>query len=144
MKMKMPSSLMVPAWGIAPTENVPIAWGARAIYSLRSGPMKRVGRKIGGKTKYFNERSTLADIDLVFNRKDCVGDEALKPALYEALDTFLLSALRKQCEVQYLTPDSSDTIEIVEGGYKIVASPKASHGYLYIGAWPVPVKVENG
>ncbi len=102
-------------FGLQPPEGATVAWGARAIYLLR-------GR--------------VASIDLVPDRKSVIGDGDERDALYLALDNLLLPALRKECEKRRLEGSSRDLIEIRDAGYVLRASPNASCGYLYIGAWP--------
>ncbi len=112
------------AWGIQPPEGVPVAYGARAIYSLDE---KRVRRNY----------QTIATIDIVHDRQSLAGDPKLGDGLRKALRA-LLPALKKACEDAVLDKGSRDELVVECEGYTLHASPRASHGYLYIGAWPTP------
>ena len=82
-------------------------WGARAIFS----------------------RGT---IDIVWDRKSSVGDEADLKRLYKALDGGAFDRLRETVKNATLYPDSEGVLVIEDGDLTIVCSTNASFGYLYI------------
>jgi hypothetical protein len=91
-----------------------VSWGARAIYDfdLRHG----------------------WQIDLLWDRQQATGSEAHRALLQEFLNKYALPRLRAECR---LGPDSQEVFSFDEGGWHVEASTQASHGYLYIGAWPL-------
>jgi len=97
-------------FGIRPPAKVTTKWGCRAIF-------KR------------------GDIDIVWDRISKRGQNDKLKALCAWLDKTGLKLLRKEMQRK---PDqmSREETRIEADGYVIVASPKASAGYLYIGAWP--------
>ncbi len=127
-------------WGAWPVPtSAPIAWGARAIYRLDSTDTKYRGRKV------VQRASTTAVIELLFDRQgiamrlDAESPEGIATfrAFTKWIDKIAMPELRRQCVKQYITPDSSATVEIERDGYKLVAGPRESYGYLYIRAWKV-------
>lgn len=116
-----------PGWGIAPPPEAraTAAWGARAIYSLPRSRRRTRGTRVKPE----------AEIDLLWDRKAAVGDDAKLKKLCDWLDRKGLKLLRQRCMAEYLTTDSDDTITVTDGAFTLVASPRASYGYLYIGAW---------
>ena len=102
-------------WGLQPPPSVEMAWGARAIYDPGQGQYA---------------------IDLVPDRKSIVGGtDKEREALYRWLDTKGLKAIKHHA-LQNLDITSDETVGWSDGIYTIAASPKASHGYLYIVAFP--------
>lgn len=127
-------------WGAWPVPaSAPIAWGARAIYRLDSNDTMRRGGHV------VRRAGTRAVIDTLFDRQGLAARGDVKdPAVIAEfrrftkwLDGIAMPALRKECASRYITPDSSATVEIERDGYKLVAGPRASYGYLYIRAWKV-------
>jgi len=91
-------------------------WGARAIY-----------RGIGG--SYF---------ELVWDRQDSSGESGENGDLYELefwLDTKGFPALRKLLREECPASDEDREVRFSSEGYVIVANPRKSFGYLYIGCW---------
>lgn len=148
-----------PTWGLtaAIPEGVSLAWGARAIYAMRS-----VSVPVAGRTKL---KSTTIEpvIDLLWDRmgwSSLAGDpedheararyfsqltsEASRAqneaerAMSVWINDVGIPALRKACIKQHVVPSSEVRIEYESNGYKIVANPNGSCGYLYIAAWKVP------
>lgn len=121
-------------WGMPIPRAATVAWGARAIYHL--DPVEvRVGKN--GKRLKHPRAETRATIDLLWDRKSATGDQKDVDALCAWLDKYGLKTLKQLCEKQYITSDSNEIITIEANGYKLVASPRESYGYLYISAWKV-------
>lgn len=128
-------------WGSWPVPaTVSIAWGARAIYRLTSNDTKynRAG-------KVTRRASTIATIDLLYDRQGIATRiDPPTPIVLSQIKAFTkwiervaMPELRRECVARYITADSNAEIEIERDGYKLVAGPRASHGYLYIRAWKV-------
>ncbi len=116
-------------WGSWPVPySAPIAWGARAIYRLGSTGKRGSGR-------------TIATIDLLGDRQSIKFDDGFAPIEFRNfvkwIDKVAMPELRRQCVARYITADSNKTIEIESDGFKLIAGPRGSHGYLYIRAWKV-------
>ncbi len=119
-------------WGITPPleAGATAAWGARAIYQLN-----RFQRDYRPKKGPGSREKPEATVDIVWDRKAAAGDERALKQLCTWLDKKGLKRLRQLCHKQCLTQDSDDTITITDGKFTIVASPRGSYGYLYLGAW---------
>ena len=100
-----------PQWGgfLADRQNVLAAWGARAIYT-------------GGY------------IDLLPDRQDGKGSEADFKRLMGWLNgpKGALAKLRKLTKSEGLRQDEDRVVVIEQPGFRLVANPNASYGYLYI------------
>jgi len=142
-----------PEWGITPylrDDCMRAVWGARAIYKLERYETKF---KRGGK---FVQRSKLdASIDILWDRQGFAAfaedgtpistdarDKQDNPVtapdvlkLQKWINKKGMAKLRAACVKQYLSGDSADVVTIEEGLFTLVASPRRSYGYLYIGAW---------
>ena len=123
------------AWGLVPPEGVSAAWGARAIYTYNraaydANHTKRGAERKRGLINYFN-------VDLLHDRKSMEGDPLSLELLCAWLDKVGLLRLIKECNERFIMPDSEDVVEFTDGLYSLRATPRASHGYLYIGAWVV-------
>lgn len=105
-------------WGISPrSKRVTVAWGARAIYQYRrAGPV----------------------IDLLWDRQIAVGPKDERDKLCYWVNLTGLELLRRKLDEGVVLASSRETVKILECPYTITASPKGSHGYLYIGAWKNP------
>jgi len=99
------------SWGLEPDRDCSACWGARAIYE-----------KPGG------------FIDLLWDRKSCDGPEDEKKRLYDWLDVEGLPSLRALVKSKMLQPDECRTLTIERPGFRLIANPNRSFGYLYIGA----------
>ena len=115
-------------FGLRPPDGVPVAWGARAIYEIKSTRRKRGERR--------------ATIDIPYDRQQMVGSDAERKALGVVVNSHLLPALRAELEERDILGDSNETIEVshVSDGYvyRAKASPNGSYGYLYLCAWREP------
>ena len=110
------------SWGIMPPEGTFTAWGARAIYK----PCRlNYNKAIRGKW-------IPAEIDLLYDRQSAKGDDKALKGLSTWMNKVALPKLRKTCS---LSSSSEETVTIENDKFKLVASPKGSFGYLYIGAW---------
>ena len=125
---------LCPEWGLPPRPGVRAlaAWGARAIYKNSAGRDQRTGRKIP------------PEIDLLWDRQefkhDSLDQVAVKACkrLQKWINTKGIKRLRRECMARCITGDCAEVVEIVDGDFMLIASPRASYGYLYIGAWVVP------
>ena len=102
-------------FGRRPPEGTKVAWGCRAIFS---------------KPSY--------EIDIVPTNQQAFGTIEDRRALQKWINTTGLPALRKK--VKGLDTRGRDVVSFESKGYRIEASPQASAGYLYVGAWPVAKK----
>lgn len=106
-------------WGISPKargEESNVWWGARTIY---------------------NEME--CSFDILWDRKQTVGENA--EPLWKWLDEWGLPALRKELSRKRVRSNEEEDIIVESHGFKLVANPNRSYGYLYIGAWPTGVMV---
>lgn len=124
-------------WGGTVPSAAPVAWGARAIYKIGSVEVRFT--KAGKRLKRPRE-VTEATIDILWDRQSWHGEPAACKALSAWLNKKALPALRRECVARYITGDSDERVEIDGDGYKLVASPRESYGYLYITAWKVRVR----
>lgn len=122
------------AWGISPPEevNAIAAYGARAIYhGLR---VSQTTRSADGKRRLKKPRTvTDVDVDIVWDRQDAQGVE--KKALVEWINSVGMSKIKAQLVECVVEPQHNIPVEFHDGRFHITANPKASYGYLYIGAW---------
>jgi hypothetical protein len=122
--------------GIAAPERITGAtWRARAIYSLdaRTVPHRHLR---GG--RYITEHVTklIATVDVLWDRQSITGGSpGDQKTLVDWLNATGLRELRERCTVSQLSPASHDQIQIRVDGFFLLASPRRSYGYLYIGAW---------
>lgn len=123
-------------WGLRPpAEYVGVRWGARAIYKLHS-VTEQHRQRYGGKYRNVSKQKTVAEIDILPDRQAMLdGTEEERQALAAWYNKTGARLLEKRCLAEYLTGDSDDSVTIDEGGYRLVASPRASYGYLYVGVW---------
>ena len=108
------------------------AWGCRAIFhGLRR--TQKTHRDDGRRMKH--PRSVLdVDLDYLYDRKDCQGDDGHKKALCTWLDLHGLKLLRKALVKQGIDPADEQVITLSESVYTLRASPRKSYGYLYVTA----------
>ena len=101
-----------PRWGLPAPEGVTHAWGARAIFH-------------GG-----------SSFELLWDRQGfhCPDEKSAK-RLSAWLNRKGLAALRKRLKVEGLTTQDDAVVRLEFDGHVILASPRRSYGYLYIGAW---------
>ncbi|MFA4971504.1 MAG: hypothetical protein WC683_02745 [bacterium] len=129
-----------PAWcGWLVDRDCAVAWGARAILQS-SYQTQRIRKRVGGRTRIIEDKKLVQSVDLVPNRQGADGDQSRWPDLQKRLngDSGLLDKLHKRVASKYVSPDSRDLIEIEENGVRLVATPNASYGYLYICAMLLP------
>lgn len=147
-----------PSWGFhgAAPEGSPHIWGARAIYKLinHDTVYARTGR--GMPRKVLHRAYTEASIDIPYDRHEMISPalategniaaavqnhttERARKAFAKWIQNKGIPAVRKWCVKSYVTGDSNDRFELIDGaaGFAIVAGPCASYGYLYITAWVV-------
>jgi hypothetical protein len=123
-------------WGSWPVPYAAtVAWGARAIYRLDVHDTQyRRGKVI-------RRAGTTAVIDLLYDRQGAAARDGAPERDRKALATWLnktaMPALRRECVKRYVTSDCEAMIEIESDGFKLVAGPRGSCGYLYIRAWKV-------
>lgn len=119
-----------PTWGgWSIPDGVTLAYGARAIYSLREIKRKR-GR--GWSMEWH------IGIDLLWDRQDMVGGtDAERKAFVTWLNKTAIPALRNKCLNDFVQPSEDAVITFASDGYAITAGPRASYGYMYITAWKV-------
>lgn len=118
-----------PPWGLTPPDGVVAAWGARAIYKYDRTAYDRNhttrGKKKVRQVPYYS-------VDLLWDRMGGAGNNAKLQELTKWLDDVALPKLRKEIDFDIA---SEETWTFTDGQFTIAASPRASHGYLYIGAW---------
>lgn len=127
---------VVPNWGITPPAGVVAAWGARAIYTENrlaheANYTKRGQKRKRGLVNHF-------DIDLCWDRQGAAGRNGDLEELSKWLNAVALKRLAKECSDRYITRDCEEWVEFTDGRFTLKASPRASYGYLYIGAWVLP------
>lgn len=98
-------------WGIKAPEGVKASWGARAIYQAPTS------------------------IDLLWDRQSSDGLKEDREALSKWVNGKGLPGLKKILKKDWLGGSEDREVEFKEGGYVIRANPRASYGYLYLGAW---------
>lgn len=109
-------------FGIKPPTGKHIRWSARAIFERgnRADPL------------------SLMRIDIVWDRQQMEGGtEQEREAFNQWIQVKGLPLLRKLVKLDRLEPSENREISLELDGYRLVADPKRSHGYLYIGAWPI-------
>ncbi len=101
-------------FGISPLRQVAIAYGARAIYA-RPG-----------------------SIELLWDRQSGAGGtpEQLQE-LCKWINEYGLPALKKLTIDEHIQPDEDKAVTINQDGWFVIANPKQSCGYIYIGIYPV-------
>ena len=104
------------------------AWSARAIY--KSADFRGDGRGNYG---------PIIDID----QQGFTGEDRSIKALEAWLNTRGLNALRARLKLDYLDVAARREVRVERGGYVIVANPNASYGYLYLGAWKLPLPADG-
>jgi hypothetical protein len=130
-------------WGGPAPEGVTLAWGARAIYSLKSHDTKRgpsrfteKGRKPG---RVITKAHTECMIDILHDRQSAIGftqpDNKERATFERWLNTKAIPAIKRACVKDYITGDDDRWVTFESDGYAIKASPRASYGYLYLTAW---------
>jgi cytoskeleton bundling-enhancing protein CbeA-like protein len=105
------------AFGLSPPPGVLAAWGARAIYQP-------------------------PNVDILWDRQGYAGQAGELKKLQKWLEGHGLPALRKALKKDRLYTNESREVRIVRTKYTIVANPRASYGYLYLGAWLNPTTDE--
>lgn len=102
-------------------------WGARAIYVCANYRIK------GSKDA----------IDLLGDRQTWKGDdEQAKADLLRWINKFGLPELRKWVATKCNGSSSRQLFTYHSGPYYLLASPNASYGYVYIGAFPVATSLD--
>lgn len=97
-------------WGLQPPEGCLAAWGARAIYNNR-------------------------EVDILHDRQGTAGDPEEIKKLLKWLNSKGLTGFRKMLKKEDLLGSDNRVVTYKAGGYVIKANPRASYGYLYLGAW---------
>lgn len=126
-------------WGLQPSADAKVAWGARAIYKY-GGRYERVRRKVPKSNppryKTAEKFVTSASIELLWDRQGMTGGtKAEREELQKWLNSKGLKALKKECEARALGGSDDETVWVRDGKFSLCANPRASYGYLYIGAW---------
>lgn len=98
-------------WGIRPDEKPEPWWGARAIFKAPDG------------------------IDLLWDRQSFKGSKDDGEAMNKWLNEKGLPGLKKVLKAEGVRGSEFREVCFESDGYKIVANPRESYGYLYIGAW---------
>jgi len=107
------AAILNPGWGLKPEPGAIVAWGARAIY-----------------------KSYPVDVDLLGDRMGMAGGNKVdRRCLADWINKVGLKLLKEQCATRGIRGDSEEVVRIEAGDFVLVASPRASHGYLYIGVW---------
>lgn len=86
------------------------------------------------------------DIDVLWDRqqfnKD--GDKHTTDALWQWINAKGLPRLRKELVKQHVSTRDDILVTAADRKYTIIANPKRSHGYLYIGAWYEKLRRTSG
>lgn len=125
------------AWGITPHGNATAAWGARAIMSANRNAYEANHTKRGPAKKkivvpYFN-------VELLYDRQGAAGHNGDLQLLQKWLDGKGMPWIRSVIATGSMGPEEDRAIELTDNTsgrrFTIHANPRASHGYLYVGAW---------
>ena len=109
----------------ADVEKPELYWGARAIFETSRFEGYGIKRKL-----------VPPYIDLLTDRQSFVGNEhPRKEEFVKWVSRVALPALRKWAEGVRL--DSKEVFVFGNGVFVLKASPNASYGYMYIGAWAI-------
>lgn len=130
---------VVQEWGLrAPEGYNGVRWGARAIFNTR-GEFQTVkkGRK---HIRYERVYVPRCDIDIPWDRQSLTGGtDAERKALADWVNESGMAALKKELVKQSIDNTCDATVTVRGKGYVLSASPRGSHGYLYIGCYKEPV-----
>lgn len=98
-------------------------WSARCIIDkpYKQGGFHRLD-VVSNRTVYWGPNISIDEENQFFRWINEVGLRAIR------------EGLKMGCE-KLIDPRSKDCTEVAEDGYKMIATPNASHGYLYIAAW---------
>lgn len=110
-------------WGLSVGEPGRGCWGARAIYS------------------------SPGSIDLVWDRQAAGGEPREARELCRWVSTVALKAMSKALRERRVGPEEDAVVEVRGGpgrSFVLVASPRRSYGYLYLGAGIVSAAEEGG
>ena len=99
-------------WGLRldNTDNVLAAYGARTIFKF-------------------------GQMDFPHDRQNFLGEETHRTLLREWINSKALPALRKHIQEKNWVPSTEETFTFEDWPYVLKASPRGSHGYIYIGAY---------
>jgi hypothetical protein len=100
-------------WGIRPETNPEPWWGARAIYKAPD------------------------TIDLLWDRQSIKGSDDERKGLAEWLNSQGLKKIKEVVKEARLGGNEFREVQFKSDGFIIVANPRESCGYLYMGAWEV-------
>lgn len=115
-------------FGIKPETPKAICWGARALYEKNYDP--RTGKNYDRRGPY-----TFA---LLWDRQQIEGGtEKEQKAFLRWINKKGLPALQRVLRKDYPAPNDRREVSLELDGYRVVANPMASHGYLYIGIYPL-------
>lgn len=103
-------------WGLQPKGDFVAAWGTRALYHDQPSAYARRGYVF----------------DILWDRQSSFGNEKDRKALESWLNKKGLPALRKALKSKSVRSSSNTEVEVSEGRFKLRASPRGSHGYLYM------------
>ena len=121
----------IPEWGLPPRGPFTVAWGARAIFNPQPYREPKIIR--GRKPKPYPIPN---EIDLLWDRQDMVGGtKEEREAFVAILNEKALPLLREAVHKARFDRATDEAVTVEIDGLVIVANPRASHGYLYIGAW---------
>ncbi len=116
-------------------------WGARAIIQKAEWGYKTFTRK--GKPVRRYTCLWPQTLDLLPDRRTVArtAEQPDKDKFFKWLNKEALPKLRKWVET--VDPTGAEVFEYARSGYVLRASPNASYGYLYIGAWPAVSESER-
>jgi hypothetical protein len=135
-------------WGLTPPPGIQLWWGARAIYEVTFVESRKGNRRKPGWRSHYDY-----SIDLVWDRQGFYRADGVEVSgeEYKPLQAFIndrgLKELRKLVKSEQLFRDEDRvlTVEhttpaniskgVLSHTYTMMANPRQSHGYLYIGAW---------
>jgi hypothetical protein len=114
-------------FGIKPNTPKHIWWGARALYKGNFFQGKKLDTRQGAYV-----------FELLRDRQQMIGGTEKERAKFEKwINKKGLPALRKLVKKLSIMPSEAQEILFELDGYLVVANPKKSHGYLFIGIHPI-------
>lgn len=87
---------------------------------------------------YWGARAIMPEVDIPYDRhqfNDYNGNQDERRALWYWIQTTGIPRLREELNRQGVKANADVLVTVVDHDRTIIANPRKSHGYLYIGAW---------